>query len=136
MFFLFLCLWVIFVSIVVRTFLIFFFSSRRRHTRCALVTGVQTCALPIWPEAFLIMGMGQYPNLGVTDAFALLRTGDEHRVVRSSRELGLDRLDTTVGPFEIQVIEGLKTLRCTLGANDHGLSYDLRSEEHTSELSH
>src|SRR3546814_7061824 len=30
-------------------FLFFFFSSRRRHTRCALVTGVQTCALPIWP---------------------------------------------------------------------------------------
>src|SRR3546814_3225082 len=28
---------------------VFFFSSRRRHTRCALVTGVQTCALPIWP---------------------------------------------------------------------------------------
>src|SRR3546814_10817749 len=28
----------------------FFFSSRRRHTRCALVTGVQTCALPIWPR--------------------------------------------------------------------------------------
>src|SRR3546814_11670937 len=27
--------------------LYFFFSSRRRHTRCALVTGVQTCALPI-----------------------------------------------------------------------------------------
>src|SRR3546814_8340698 len=26
-----------------------FFSSRRRHTRCALVTGVQTCALPICP---------------------------------------------------------------------------------------
>src|SRR3546814_4031939 len=26
----------------------FFFSSRRRHTRCALVTGVQTFALPIW----------------------------------------------------------------------------------------
>src|SRR3546814_4645368 len=29
-------------------FFFFFFSSRRRHTRCALVTGVQTCALPIW----------------------------------------------------------------------------------------
>src|SRR3546814_5446116 len=27
--------------------LVCFFSSRRRHTRCALVTGVQTCALPI-----------------------------------------------------------------------------------------
>src|SRR3546814_6454246 len=32
--------------------LLFFVSSRRRHTRCALVTGVQTCALPI------SMGMG------------------------------------------------------------------------------
>src|SRR3546814_10811714 len=31
-----------------KTSLRFFFSSRRRHTRCALVTGVQTCALPIW----------------------------------------------------------------------------------------
>src|SRR3546814_4815204 len=29
------------------TVLFFFVSSRRRHTRCALVTGVQTCALPI-----------------------------------------------------------------------------------------
>src|SRR3546814_3798771 len=29
-------------------FCVFFFSSRRRHTRCALVTGVQTCALPIF----------------------------------------------------------------------------------------
>src|SRR3546814_12050841 len=29
-------------------FFFFFFSSRRRHTRCALVTGVQTCALPIY----------------------------------------------------------------------------------------
>src|SRR3546814_7227921 len=29
----------------------FFFSSRRRHTRCALVTGVQTCALPILADA-------------------------------------------------------------------------------------
>src|SRR3546814_973995 len=34
---------------------VFFFSSRRRHTRCALVTGVQTCALPI-----------SLPGLGLT----------------------------------------------------------------------
>src|SRR3546814_9122595 len=32
---------------VVGCSILFFFSSRRRHTRCALVTGVQTCALPI-----------------------------------------------------------------------------------------
>src|SRR3546814_3684569 len=33
--------------IVLLIFVMCFFSSRRRHTRCALVTGVQTCALPI-----------------------------------------------------------------------------------------
>src|SRR3546814_10754165 len=32
--------------------MIFLFSSRRRHTRCALVTGVQTCALPILAMSF------------------------------------------------------------------------------------
>src|SRR3546814_18310193 len=36
-----------YVIIVVYVFSVLFFSSRRRHTRCALVTGVQTCALPI-----------------------------------------------------------------------------------------
>src|SRR3546814_12099583 len=35
-------------------FFLFFFSSRRRHTRCALVTGVQTCALPIYFQAFTV----------------------------------------------------------------------------------
>src|SRR3546814_4699172 len=37
----------------------FFFSSRRRHTRCALVTGVQTCALPILikPVVDVLMGL-------------------------------------------------------------------------------
>src|SRR3546814_10110899 len=34
----------------------FFFSSRRRHTRCALVTGVQTCALPIMPSLVVARG--------------------------------------------------------------------------------
>src|SRR3546814_8630344 len=39
---------VVYYSLVFRRFVFsFFFSSRRRHTRCALVTGVQTCALPI-----------------------------------------------------------------------------------------
>src|SRR3546814_7011206 len=39
-------------------FVIVFFSSRRRHTRCALVTGVQTCALPI-----LLFPIGPHPAL-------------------------------------------------------------------------
>src|SRR3546814_13881047 len=34
----------------------FFFSSRRRHTRCALVTGVQTCALPIYRGRKILRG--------------------------------------------------------------------------------
>src|SRR3546814_785155 len=38
----------------VSTFL--FFSSRRRHTRCALVTGVQTCALPIYTIFYALTG--------------------------------------------------------------------------------
>src|SRR3546814_18892553 len=37
----------------------FFFSSRRRHTRCALVTGVQTCALPISRR---LTGQSQRPH--------------------------------------------------------------------------
>src|SRR3546814_7667998 len=41
------CFFVVDVVCVVDVHL-FFFSSRRRHTRCALVTGVQTCALPIF----------------------------------------------------------------------------------------
>src|SRR3546814_2168056 len=46
---------------------VFFFSSRRRHTRCALVTGVQTCALPILSDRDAVVR-------GVTkeDAFALI----------------------------------------------------------------
>src|SRR3546814_4164223 len=36
----------------------FFFSSRRRHTRCALVTGVQTCALPIWKRRIEVWSNG------------------------------------------------------------------------------
>src|SRR3546814_4507739 len=60
----------------------FFFSSRRRHTRCALVTGVQTCALPIYP--FLIwkepggrMPQGYFlePGLRITRNKATRRPG-------------------------------------------------------------
>src|SRR3546814_7855936 len=48
---------ILFVSVVyiVIVYLFFFFSSRRRHTRCALVTGVQTCALPIWHAELLVI---------------------------------------------------------------------------------
>src|SRR3546814_5474404 len=51
--------------------LFFFFSSRRRHTRCALVTGVQTCALPIYRRTGIARpgyGDSTHPNvLGVNE---------------------------------------------------------------------
>ena len=43
------------------------------------------------PDVFLIVGLGQYPNLGVMDAFAVLRRGDDHIVARMSKALGADR---------------------------------------------
>jgi len=76
-------------------------------------------------QLMLIIGLGQYPNLGVTDAFALASHADTHRVVRASRPLGADRMDTTVGPFLVEVIEGLRTLRVVLEPNPHGLDFDL-----------
>src|SRR3546814_8754467 len=47
----------------------FFFSSRRRHTRCALVTEVQTCALPIYER-----GIGRYPLIQQQVPRAVLHT--------------------------------------------------------------
>src|SRR3546814_1562959 len=55
----------------------FFFSSRRRHTRCALVTGVQTCALPICSRPTPTAGGGA--TAGVRDAHSTSRS-EERRV--------------------------------------------------------
>src|SRR3546814_12273514 len=56
---------------------LFFFSSRRRHTRCALVTGVQTCALPISHLAIVLLGGGEafYQGERMPGAQALERAG-------------------------------------------------------------
>ena len=69
---------------------------------------------PCGPDLFLAAGLGQYPNLGVVDAFAAVVTGGKHHVVRASRELGADRMDTTAGPFRVEVLEGLRRLRIAL----------------------
>jgi hypothetical protein len=75
-------------------------------------------------ELFMVMGMGQYPNLGVQDAFAVVRRGTKHRVVRASRELG-DRMDTSVGPFRVDVLEGLQRVRFVLEPTEHAIACDL-----------
>ena len=76
-------------------------------------------------ELFMVFGLGQYPNLGVTDAFATISHGDKQYTVRASRELGSDRMDTRVGPFHFEVIEGLKTLRIVCDDNEWGLGFDV-----------
>jgi len=76
-------------------------------------------------DLFVIMGLGQYPNLGVTDAFITVSIGTEQHTVRASRELGHDRLDTTVGPLSVEVIEGLRKLRLRCDENEWGISADL-----------
>ena len=75
-----------------------------------------------------IFGMGQYPNLGVHDAFLTISHDNndgvaEHRVIRASRPL-TDRLDTTVGPLRIEIIEPLQKLRLVCDANEHGIELD------------
>jgi hypothetical protein len=78
-------------------------------------------------ELFLVMGMGQYPNLGTQDAFAVVRRGPFHRVVRASRELG-NRSENQVGPFRIEVLEPLRRLRFVLEPSEFALAFDLTWE--------
>src|SRR3546814_7723504 len=49
---------VLLLAIMILIYVVFFFSSRRRHTICALVTGVQTCALPILLNHFFSQRQG------------------------------------------------------------------------------
>lgn len=76
---------------------------------------------------FMVMGMGQYPNLAVQDAFACVQRGEDYRVLRASKELG-DRMHLSVGPFRIEVVEPLRRLRCVIDENEHGIACDLRWE--------
>src|SRR3546814_5855436 len=121
--------------VVFCTFDFFFFSSRRRHTRCALVTGVQTCALPILEESEWKRGKG---------IFRLLYIG-RNRVGRSldlrfSSEVGKRKgswKGGTVG-HSVDVLPGeLHEAAFKRYCEKEGLTFVggvNRSEEHTSEL--
>jgi hypothetical protein len=76
-------------------------------------------------ELFLTAGLGQYPNLGVADAFVAVTRGETQHVVRSSRELGADRMDTSVGPISVEVIEGLRQLRLRSDTGDADVELDV-----------
>ena len=78
-------------------------------------------------ELFFMIGVGCYPNLGVMDAFGSVALGDKQYTTRASRELGSDRMDTAaIGPFTVEVIEGLKTLRVACEKREgQAVSFDL-----------
>src|SRR3546814_5294690 len=66
-------------------FYMFFFSSRRRHTRCALVTGVQTCALPIFSLARLAQ-----LEVGYRPPFRIIRVEHQRAVDPDLFGAGID----------------------------------------------
>ena len=78
-------------------------------------------------DIFVVFGLGQYPTLGVQDAFVLVRTPDTHQVIRGSRPLG-DRSDISVGPMRVEVIEGLQKLRVILEPNEYNIEMDVTWE--------
>ncbi len=76
-------------------------------------------------EIFLVTGLGVYPNLGVIDAYAVVRRGTRQVTVRMSDALGDDRMTQAVGPYRIEVVEPLERIRIVCDADDHGLGLDL-----------
>ncbi len=84
---------------------------------------------PCSAEWFAVFGLGQYPNLGVVDAFVDVRKGLRQHVVRASAPLG-DRRDTTVGPFRVEVLEPLRRLRFVVEPTEHPVAMDVTWEGH------
>src|SRR3546814_4553384 len=121
----------------------FFFSSRRRHTRCALVTGVQTCALPI---SKLSIGVGG--GFQALDAADLFDSGSERfgiLPVASWRLFDGGRVHAEIHAreatqwqaalaYEQTVLAALGEAETAMGQYRAGLLALQRSEAHTSEL--
>lgn len=79
-------------------------------------------------DVFFVAGLGVYPNLGVTDAYATVRRGDRQWTVRCSDALGDDRLSPGVGPFRVEVAEPLQRIRLVCDTAERGLGFDLTWE--------
>lgn len=76
-------------------------------------------------EVFLVFGMGLYPNLDVIDAFVSIVYQGKQHVIRASRRLGGDRLNTRAGPLSVEVVEGLKRMRLRCEPHAPGIAFDM-----------
>jgi hypothetical protein len=94
-------------------------SDRNFYDRCIFQAHDRT------GDQLLITGLGVYPNLGVIDAFAVVRRGDTQIAVRASDALPDNRLEQSVGPFSIEVVEPLQTIRLRCDTPDLDLEFDL-----------
>src|SRR3546814_3834842 len=111
---------------------LFFFSSRRRHTRCALVTGVQTCALPICltgGQSVLIHagagGVGSFAIQFARDAGARVSATASGDGVSIARQLGADKvIDYRSSDFTKSVSDADVVLD-TIGGDTQHQSYNV-----------
>ena len=76
-------------------------------------------------HVFFAVALGVYPHLNVMDAsFTVIADGVQHNL-RASKLLKMERMDTTVGPITVEVVEPLNKLRVKVGKNEHGIEADL-----------
>jgi len=76
-------------------------------------------------EFYFGIGMGLYPHRGILDCgFSIVR-GDEQHAFHGSRRAPTDPSETAVGPFRIEVLEPMRSLRVVLEPNETGLACDL-----------
>lgn len=73
---------------------------------------------------FVISGIGYYPNLGVKDAFLLIRRGDIQTAVHLSDGIDQDRLNQHVNGYRVEVLDPLHTVRIVLDETE-GIAADL-----------
>jgi hypothetical protein len=76
-------------------------------------------------SVYFAVALGVYPGLDVMDAaLSVIHRGVQHNV-RASRVMGMERMDTRVGPIRVEVIEPLRKLRFVVEPNEHGLAADV-----------
>src|SRR3546814_9227878 len=113
----------------------FFFSSRRRHTRCALVTGVQTCALPISVESRPGAGSVFRVKMFFSEAPGADRKAESAAVAPGNAGIPRTILVADDGPAHLDLARGiLSPLGCRLVFAQDGAECLRLYREHRPDL--